>query len=357
MNKLFVLLILFNFSSAFAADLNLEKQNSETQKEDLKSKPQPEKSGAAFGFSVENDARVLGGPGSDQAYSNGFKVSYSYNEDHVPAWAESTVAKNSYFKSKINETKVNFGISLAQQLYTPADTGASQFIPDDRRYAAWTYFGFSSQVKTEYRADLIELDLGMVGPSAFGEQVQNNFHRLIKTSTAEGWANQLSDEPTIQLSYQQKFRFFEMEDKNGKYFDAIPYFGAGLGNVHIGAHIGGLIRFGINIPDDFGPSRLSASDGESFVSEKSASPKLLKNVYAFAGARGNAIAHDIFLDGNTFRSNRTVSKIPFVLETELGFGTQLDRWILVWRFVTRTPEFEEKQKYNSFASINILYLM
>lgn len=345
--KLFLLFTALTFSLSLKAELTEEKPLPTHKK----------KVGEAFGFSIENDARILGGPGSDQAYSNGFKFSYLYNEDHVPEWAHSTVSQIDYFKTKINKTQVNFGLSLAQQLYTPANVGSSQFIPDDRRYAAWTYLGFSAQIKTEERADLLELDLGMVGPSALGEQVQNNFHRLIKTSTSEGWAHQLSDEPTLQLSYQQKLRFYEMANKSGKYFDAIPYYGAGLGNVHIGLHAGALVRAGLSIPDDFGPSRLSASDGESFISTKDDSETVLKNIYAFAGMRGNAIFHDIFLDGNTFRPNRTVHKNPFTVETEFGFGTQLGNWNFVWRFVSRTPEFEEKKKYNSFASVNILYLL
>lgn len=343
--RLKILLLLFSLSQIVAA------QTEPTQK------PTPDKHGEAFGFSIENDTRIIGGPGSDQAYTNGAKFSYAYSENRVPAWAEATVKKIDYFKSELNHTQVNFGLSLAQQIYTPADVGNSEFIPDDRRYAAWSYLGFSAQIKTEIRADLLELDLGIIGPSALGEQVQNNFHRLIHTTTSNGWAHQMSDEPTLQLTYQQKLRFFELQNKSGKFLDVIPYYGAGFGNVHIGAHIGGLIRVGYKVPDDFGPSRLSASDGESFISEKNDGGDLLKNIYIFAGARGNGILRDIFLDGNTFRSNRTVTKYPFTLETELGFGTQLGRWNLVWRFVSRTPEFEEKKKYNSFASINILYLM
>jgi len=352
-----VLLPVGFLDAANAEESNLQaSQNTEKNQNTTRSYPE-KKAGEAIGFSVENDARVLGGPGSDQSYTNGVKFSYAYNEDHVPVWAKSTVKKMNYFQNKIDETKVNFGISFAQQIYTPADVGTDQFVPDDRRYAAWSYFGFSSQITAQSRAEVFELDLGIVGPSALGEQVQNNFHHLIRSTTSNGWANQLSDEPTVQLSYQQKLRFYELSDSKGKFFDAIPYYGAGLGNVHIGAHVGGLIRAGLNIPNDFGPTRLSASDGESFISEKADDGEILKYIYIFAGARGNAVFHDIFLDGNTFKSNRTVHKYPFVLETELGFAAQLKHWDLVWRFVTRTPEFEEKQRINSFASINILYLL
>lgn len=34
----------------------------------------------AFALYIENDSRNIGGPGSDQAYSNGFKFSYIFAE-------------------------------------------------------------------------------------------------------------------------------------------------------------------------------------------------------------------------------------------------------------------------------------
>ncbi|MFZ3230368.1 MAG: lipid A deacylase LpxR family protein [Pseudobdellovibrio sp.] len=348
-----LLFCLFSFNHAFSSEIQTDKGI----KNEVNQKPALGTPGQAFGFSVENDARVMGGPGSDQAYTNGFKFSYSYSENQVPEWANATVKKYDYFKSELNHTKINFGLALAQQIYSPANTGTNEFIPDDRRYAAWTYLGFSSQIKTLVHANLIELDIGLVGPSAYGEQVQNTFHKQIKSSLANGWVHQLSDEPTLQLSYQQKLKFFEISNKSGKYFDAIPYYGLGLGNVHIGSHLGGLLRLGISLPDDFGPSRLSASDGESFVAPKTYTESFLKNIYIFTGFRGNAVAHDIFLDGNTFRPNRTVHKKVFTLENEFGVGFQYDHWNIVWRFVSRTPEFEERQKYNSFASVNIMYSM
>jgi hypothetical protein len=77
--------------------------------------------------------------------------------------------------------------------------------------------------------------------------------------------------------------------------------------------------------------------------------------YGFIGGQVNAVAHNIFLDGNTFRHSPHVTKYPVTLENEFGFGAQLHRWSYVWRFVTRSPEFKEKREFNSFASISITY--
>jgi hypothetical protein len=40
----------------------------------------------------------------------------------------------------------------------------------------------------------------------------------------------------------------------------------------------------------------------------------------FARAEGRAVAHNLFLDGNTFSSGPHVSRIPLVAETQMGAG-------------------------------------
>ena len=129
-----------------------------------------------------------------------------------------------------------------------------------------------------------------------------------------------------------------------------------MGNVLIGAHTGGLIRFGYNLPDDFGPTRPSATDGDSFVSPPSKDSKFRKSYYVFGGVRGNLVLRNIFLDGNSIRSSHRVTKLPFVHEWEFGTGLQIIPFVVVWSFVTRSPEFEQRKKYSSFASLNFTYL-
>ena len=52
------------------------------------------------------------------------------------------------------------------------------------------------------RLDTLQVDLGVIGPAAGGEFVQNNFHRLIGVARANGWANQLHNEPTIGSGFR-----------------------------------------------------------------------------------------------------------------------------------------------------------
>ncbi len=306
--------------------------------------------GSALAFYIENDSRNMGGPGSDQAYTNGLKLSYIYANNRIPRWAEKPTQKLKFFDEKISSSKVNFGLSLGHQIFGPNNTDLTELIPEDRPYAAWLYAGFAVSFKKNDTAQFIEFDVGAVGPSALGQQVQNNFHDLIRNRRAEGWRNSLNDEPTLQFFYQKRFKYFK-----SKNLDFFPYYGGALGNVNIGVHTGALIRIGQNLPDDFGPSRPSASDGDSFISPINHAISKENGYYAFAGARGSAVARNIFLDGNTFQDSHRVKKKPFILETEFGFGVIANPYSAVWRFVTHTVEFEEQTRLNSFASLNLVY--
>ncbi|CAN5419703.1 lipid A deacylase LpxR family protein [soil metagenome] len=309
----------------------------------------------AFGITIENDTKNIGGPGSDQAYSNGIKLSYVYAKDHVPMWAPNSIVESSFLKGMLENSKANFGIGLNHQFYTPNNVHLPTLQYGDRPYAAWLNLAFSMHLRNAERSHSFELSLGAVGPVAMGESVQNGFHRIIGADFAEGWGTQINNEPAIQLSYQQRLHFFSLRNRFGPWFDLIPMFGAGLGNVFIGAHSGMIARIGINLPDDFGPARPSSGESDSFVSPAAPSDDLKSSYYIFAGARGNAVARNIFLDGNTFRPSHHVTKYPFTAETEFGVGVQIMPISLVWRFVVRSPDFEENSGFNSFASVGLTY--
>lgn len=312
-------------------------------------------SGESFTAYIENDTRRIGGPGSDENYSSGARFSYTYAEDRVPQWAPLLTDWSQELQKEFEKSSTNFGLSLGHQIYTPKNTRTSELILDDRPYAAWLYLGLSASFQTETHNHSLELDIGMVGPAALGEQVQNNFHSMIDVERAEGWKHQLENEPTLQVSYQQRLRFVEIENRGSKIIDIIPYFGGAFGNVLIGGHGGAIMRLGYNIPDDYGPTRPSATDGEPvFIPRANRIPEQW-GLYTYGGLRGNAVLHNIFLDGSIFRPSHHVSKYVVNGETEFGIGAHYDGWSMVWRYVTKSPEFQERSQFNSFASLTLSF--
>ncbi len=305
----------------------------------------------AYAVYLENDSKNIGGPGSDQSYSNGFKFSYIYAEGRVPRWATPMLDRFHVLENQAKWAQVNFALSLGHQIFTPNNTQASELLKEDRPYAAWLYLGFAISLKEKYTEHFIDVDLGTIGPSAQGKQLQNGFHGLIGTNKAHGWRNGLRDEPTLQLFYQKRHKV--VSQKN---LDFVSYYGSSLGNVLIGGHVGGTARVGIHLPDDFGSSRPSASDGNSFISSRSRYSDSENTYYLFGGVRGNYVNTNIFLDGNSYQESHSVKKLPFTFESEFGFGLRYRSATLVWRFVSKSPELVEKKEFNSFASVSLVYV-
>ena len=309
---------------------------------------------SALNIYIENDSKNMGGPGSDNAYSSGLKISYITSEYTNHAWMKKYF-EDIYLLPNIKKVGItNYGLSLGSQIYTPNDTSYTGVIDGDRPYAGWLYLGFSVLFQEELRVHTYELNVGVVGPSSYGEEIQNSFHKAIDVPEAKGWDNQLSDELAVQISYQQRQRLFGERINKDRNVDLIGLFGGSLGNVYINTHAGLMARFGYIRRDDFGPARPSMTNGDNFISPIS-KDNLSSNFYLFAAGQAILVGRNIFLDGNTFSKSQYVTKIPLVIETELGAAANIKNWNLSWRFVTRGPEFKERSNVNSFASISVGY--
>ncbi len=310
------------------------------------------KNGQSAGIYIENDAGSLGGPGTDSAYTNGFQVFYIYADNEIPSWARSTINKLNFTRQQQALSKINYALSINHQIFTPVDTSNTQLQVNDRPYAAALFLGVSVKVNTVNTSRYLSVDIGTVGPAAAGQEIQNNFHKIISVGIAKGWKHQLDNEPIVQISVQQRSRVFELTTKAKlRYFDIIPYAGGGLGNVLVAGHIGGLLRLGVNLRDDFGPGRPSSADGQNFVSLDA---RPTNSYYIFGGAKGNFVLHDIYLDGNTFAKQTPVDKNNVTSELEYGAGVDVGTWKLRWMQIVKSVEFAGQKNPNSFASVSLL---
>ena len=155
-----------------------------------------EKGHPSLSFYFDNDLFA----GSDEQYTNGGRLAWlssNYRFENLPSEVR-RLGKLARLDRK-EGWMFNYGFSLTQLIFTPEDVDAKRLIRDDRPYAGWLGFGFSVHAK---RADVVhsaELNLGMVGPAALGEEAQNGVHRMRGFAEAEGWDNQLSNEFAISF--------------------------------------------------------------------------------------------------------------------------------------------------------------
>ena len=319
-----------------------------------------------FNFLAEND---LWGSGSDKHFTNGVRLSFVESRQDVedtqsctpdqmepggfdfirnlfgPAW------RDSYTQT----SQVSF--ILGQNMFTPEDTANPNLVVNDRPYAGWLYVGIGL-IKRHNSGriaifDTLELDLGIVGPESFAEDIQVWWHKNIsESSRPAGWDNQLKNEPGILLNVERKWRMeLTPPDYEGLQVDFLPNVGAALGNVYTYASVGGMFRFGVNLPVDYGPPRIrpGAQGSDFFQYDK----KKAVSWYAYAGVEGRVLATNIFLDGNTFTDSHSVDKKYFVGDLHVGFVLVIYHVRLAFSQVFRTSEFDGQKELDEFGSINL----
>jgi len=330
----------------------------------LDTTPDPDEERNIFTLQIENDVFNRIGR-SDSDYTSGVRFGWlSPALPELPDGISRLITLPTFFgEAPVTSVTRRVGISFGQNLYTPQDTWASFPIYNDRPYAGWLYLSVALQSTYKrfdekanrdepVRLDTIALDVGLVGPAAGGEFVQNNFHTLMGIPRSFGWGNQLHNEPTIGITFERRWRLGRQvlfEDPKLEY-DIVPRIGAALGNAATYASVGGTLRIGKELRNDFGPSRARPAlpGSEGFIGEGF-------GWYFFVGVGGEAVARNMFLDGNWDGNSLRVGHRPFVGEAQAGLTLLFRGTRISYTQVLRTPEFFERDRWTQFGSINVTF--
>ncbi len=236
--------------------------------------------------------------GTDQFYTDGFSLAVSHTG---PSWMDPVADWLPW-----GEGRRTVGYDCTQAMFTPEDTDRPIPDPNDRPYAGILAFGLTLHVEKESSYHGLKLMTGVVGPWSLAEETQREVHNLIGNEVPQGWDYQLENEPIFNLAYEYRHKFLLAGDPDQWSMEAFPLTGGWLGNVLIQGQVGGVLRFGFNMPDDFGPT-LVRGMGHMPPPRRDAQQRS-KSDWGFA-AYGGTVAHlvlrDITLDGNTFELSRT----------------------------------------------------
>jgi lipid A 3-O-deacylase len=270
---------------------------------------------------------------SDRYYVNGLHLGYVSGTDDVPDFLQ-RVGRAVW----TGGGQLRFGFSLTQQIYTPAETGLVVPPPGDQPYAATLLGNFQLYRDVPDSRSILGLSVGVVGPWAFGEQIQNGFHDLIGQNSVKGWGTQLRNEPAFELTSARTWRL-SMGSVGGLETDALPDLAVGLGNLRVYAQTGVIFRIGQGLDSDYGVPRLfpGPTGGDAFR------PTRPFAWYVFLGADGQGVAHDMVLNGNMYHTSASVAPIPYFGEVEAGiafivFGTRLS-----YTQVVQSQQFEHQK--------------
>lgn len=278
---------------------------------------------------VENDMLA----GTDRYYTNGIKFGVGKVLESVGKLLEPPSNRLLHWLTDAGPG-TSVGLFVGQNMYTPRNIRIAENQPYDRPWAAWLYLGGVAQRVKADRLDTVELDVGMVGPAALGEQVQSKWHALIGAPQPRGWANQIPNEPAFLVAYLQKRRF------GGGNIQVVPHAGVTVGTVMTLARVGGIVRAGHNMTG-FGPDTVEPGGAMLQSIRRAADGGKPSGFewYLFAGGDYRLVVRNIFLDGTLFRDSPSVDRRNTVYDLTVGLALRYKQLNFSLTRVRRSEEF------------------
>lgn len=241
-----------------------------------------------------------------------------------------------YFANEI------YGIALHQDLYTPINPEATDLLPNDRPFAGLLYLRFiknsilprnGMQLKSEWI-------MGMIGPSALGDKIQQSIHELEPT----GWAYQIKDDLLINLNVAIEKqllhkRFVEISGETG---------------IRLGT-----LKTGISASAQFKAGNIGAANGVSPIFRRTETSGKGLYYYFFVSPSIHYILHDASLNGGIFMRNSphvfSHSQIETIAGTiHTGFSVSYSVWELHADLTYISPAFKGGRDHK-WGGIGITY--
>lgn len=303
--------------------------------------------------------------GTDANYTNGTRI--SWNSD---SYTYSELSEFHKFLSKgtllydylsnfsleappidSSSAQYQYGFALTQLMFTP-ESRASIPPPGQRPYAGVLGVGSSIHRVTDSTINSLEISVGMIGPSAHAETVQDFVHDLRGIEKFDGWDNQIPDEFLINFDFSHKKRYLHTFDNIT--FEAVSEKNLSLGTYLTEASYGWNFRLGYNLTNSFYDPRLTTTSNYIWWDEEKESAEW--SAYITSGVKVSYVAHNVTLDGPVFKSFDTgVEKENLVGEIYAGFGLRYKNFTFSYIHTLRSAEFKSQDQRHDFGTLGISY--
>jgi len=279
--------------------------------------------------------------GYDRHYTNGLQAAFLVDRSRMPRWLQAAPP----IKWSA-EPQVVF--AAGQRIYTPADTIAAIPDPADRPYAGWAYVMADVRTRSAGTIDHVTASLGVVGPASLARQTQDFAHNILGEQDSNGWSHQLHNEPALLLGYERAWPAVASGRFGGEDYDVALRVGGDIGNVMTYADAGAVLRVGRNLPSDIPVTHISLGpprDGYRGTAQF--------GWYGWIGLDGRAVAHNIFIQGNTFRDSPGVTLETFGGDLQVGVALAWPTARVGFTYVERSREFEGQPSPDRFGQLTL----
>lgn len=299
---------------------------------------------------------------SDKHFTNGVSLFWQprlvdkWEDTYLPHFLAKLVSKVPLLNDAGAQKRLGF--ALVHITVTPEDLLERQVIPDDLPYTGFLGGLFQFSSTDDERLDTVQLTLGLVGESSLAEPIQKEVHRVTQTDIPKGWDNQLKEEFIFNLDLVHARRFLAVKKSRffGMDFDVDWRASGGFGNLFTYGSVGIGMRFGWNLIRGWEiPPTGNRAISNNFHDYRDAPDY---SFYFYSIVEGFAIAHAIFLDGNTIHDSRhTVTRVPFQSKAALGVVFKANNFVYRFSYIRTTRVFREaKEDFEQAGVIDIAYI-
>jgi hypothetical protein len=238
--------------------------------------------------------------------------------------------------------------TIGQRMYTPEDYSRGEPDPLDRPYAGLLFAGLTYNGRDSHSMRSTSLEVGIVGPSALAEQTQRMVHKAVGADKFLGWDHQLGDEPVFRILHE-RFRRWDIKPAR-RFGDFTTHYGGSIGNLTTFANAGAELRFGRNLPDNFGTAT-TLSYGQNTPPAHWGGSPTRPSIHGFMAVDARAVLHDITLDGNTWRDSASVDREPLAAELAIGVALDWRKWQATLGATYRTKEYDTQDQEATFGTL------
>ena len=288
-------------------------------------------------FSFINDNDLYTSTTRDRYYTTGMFFTYRYLTEN---------------DSEKTEKKI-YEIQLGHHMYTPYKALVYNINNHDRPFAGYLFgsFGINRAYKNESLFNT-SIQLGVVGPSAFGKELQKIVHDIYDFEEALGWEYQIKD--AVGINFQADYTKHLIAN-NSNYFDISWINNAKIGTVYTDITTGLYARL------SFEPLQKIINSIAFNTSINNENTNFVRGVESFIFVKPfiTYAFYDATIEGSILTDNNPVTKeltnIRFGYEIGYKFTVNRFNFGYVINFQTKKSEGLKYSKGNTYGAIQLNY--
>ncbi|MBC7615064.1 MAG: lipid A deacylase LpxR family protein [Pedobacter sp.] len=316
---------------------------------------------ASFLFSFVASLLLSGLSCYSQSYKNEFGI--MIDNDYYVAFQQDryyTDGTFAYFRHALKQENLNakfekkiVDFEIGQKIYNPFWSHVPDVKQHDRPFAGYLYG--SAAMGWFYKNGSVlkaSAQLGVIGPSAFGEETQTFFHKEILKAyyTVEGWEYQVKDEIAINFDVSYQSLFYHSANR---ILDISGTSSVLIGNTFTGANAGLLFRFG-----NLNPFYESSYANSRIKNKKGDNRRTPLELFLFTKPQLNFAAYDATIQGGLFRSDKgpvTFGIKNWVYSQQIGFNFAWKHLSSKFIVTLKTKEIDGPAKAYHYGSAVFAY--